>query len=191
MSLGTKKLTRLAIFISITLLTAKVTSTTKTNLTLTQKINILLKNRKIRAFLDTIAFAEGTFHKFGYNTVFGAYLFKDLSDHPRVIISNKHKGGVLRSSAAGRYQFLEKTWDSLAKPLKLNSFSPINQDKAAIALIVKNRALPDILSNNLASAMKKLNYLWASLPGAPYNQRIIPIKILKDFYLQRLKYYSK
>lgn len=124
----------------------------------------LLANPKIKAALDTIAKAEGV--KYGYNTLYGNTRFDSLASHPKKLVT---KWGIT-SSAAGRYQFLAKTWDNIAKKLNLDSFSAENQDIAALYLIDQSNATQDIINNNIVTAFYKIRKIWASLPGAGYGQ---------------------
>jgi muramidase (phage lysozyme) len=61
-------------------------------------------------------------------------LFTSYVDHPRKLISLPKLG--IKSSAAGRYQFLLSTWDDLHTRLGtrvLPDFSPESQDRACRA----------------------------------------------------------
>lgn len=60
-----------------------------------------------------------------YNVINGGETFTDMSDHPR----RRGAGGT--STAAGKYQFVEATWDRAAAALNLPDFSPASQEKAA------------------------------------------------------------
>jgi hypothetical protein len=75
-----------------------------------------------------------------------------------------------RSSAAGRYQFLNTTWSGLG----LASFSPKNQDIGGMKLVSRRGVtLPTtraLTATEFSNAMKKLSYEWASLPFSPYGQ---------------------
>jgi muramidase (phage lysozyme) len=125
----------------------------------------------LRAFLDAIAYAEGTGGPNGYRTLFGGGLFDSFADHPRQFFTFTNKiGQQLRTSAAGRYQFLSRTWDELAKKLELPDFGPESQDRAAIELIRQRGALRDVQAGRFADAVAKVAPIWASLPGAGYNQ---------------------
>lgn len=124
----------------------------------------LLSNTNVRAALDTIAKAEGV--KFGYYTMYGNTKITSLKEHPNRAIT---KWGIT-STAAGRYQFLFKTWTAIAKRLKLDSFSPENQDIAALYLIDEKGAISDIKKGDPVSAFYKIRKIWASLPGAGYGQ---------------------
>lgn len=124
-----------------------------------------------KAFLDMIAFAEGTSGPNGYRTLFGGNLFESFADHPRQFFPfTNARGEKLKTSAAGRYQFLSRTWDALAKKLGLTDFGPENQDKAALELIRERGALKDVQAGRIATAIQKVSPIWASMPGAGYAQ---------------------
>lgn len=144
----------------------------------------------MRAYLDTIAYAEGTFRVGGYRTLFGGTVFRSYQDHPRQVVVKKNNKKRLSSTAAGRYQILARTWDSIAPDLLLNDFSPINQDRCAVYLIRQMGALRHVLNKEFEHAVKKTAPIWASLPGACYKQRIIPLTHLKKFYCTRLVYHT-
>lgn len=128
-------------------------------------------DRNERAFLDMIAFAEGTNGPNGYATAFGGGLLPSLDDHPRKFYPfTNGKGEKLQTSAAGRYQFLTRTWDALAAKLNLADFGPDSQDAAALELIRERGALNDVRAGRTAAAIKKCAPVWASLPGAGYAQ---------------------
>jgi muramidase (phage lysozyme) len=124
--------------------------------------------RNVRAFLDTLAFSEGT--REHYNYIYTYVTFRSYADHPRKKICS----GGLCSTAAGRYQFLSKTWDGLAKDLALTDFTPPSQEKATIELIRRQGAYTAVANSstyaNFSKAITKLNTIWASLPGSPYGQ---------------------
>lgn len=119
----------------------------------------------VKAFLDFIAWAEGTDALNGYQTIVGQTSpdgprkFSSYADHPR---------GDLKfgSDAAGRYQFISTTWDGLKKQLGLTDFSPQNQDRAAVENIRQFNALSDVEAGNWQSAINKLTGQWDSFPGA-------------------------
>ncbi len=74
------------------------------------------------------------------------------------------------STAAGAYQFLSRTWDECRAALNLPDFSPDSQDKAAVFLIRRRKALDDVIAGRFEEAVRKCNLEWASLPGSPYGQ---------------------
>ena len=128
----------------------------------------------VLAFLDTLAHAEGVqrysqFEQDGYDVIVGGSTFTDFRDHPRQSVYLPRYN--IRSTAAGRYQFLIRTWDDLARRLKRSDLSPENQDRAAIQLIREQRALDDVKFGRFDQAVQKCRNIWASLPGAGYGQR--------------------
>ncbi|PPC91870.1 MAG: lysozyme [Methylobacter sp.] len=131
-------------------------------------------NRQNRtAFLGMIAWAEGTStctasrHN-GYDVIVGGTVFTDFTDHPRRLVRLSPR---LRSTAAGRYQLLERYWDAYKKLLRLPDFSATSQDAVAIRQIKEQRALDDVDAGRVGEAIAKCANIWASLPGAGYGQR--------------------
>ena len=127
-----------------------------------------------RGLLDTLASTESPGAQ-PYHTLFGGQTVSDLSKHPGIatpIPNGPNKGKT--SSAAGRYMFLEKTWEDQAKKLGLTDFSPENQDLAAWNLAKETYAKTgrslekDIKSDNphMRSLIGQvLSPIWTSLPG--------------------------
>lgn len=128
-----------------------------------------LRNRNVRAMLATIRHAEGTASDNGYRMLFGGDLFEGFADHPRVVVARLSRGRPLRSTAAGAYQILARTWDSL-RSLGLLDFSPRSQDIAAVELIRRRGALQAVERGDFAGALNLIRREWASLPGAGYGQ---------------------
>ena len=145
-----------------------------------------LRNPCVLAFLDTIAYSEGTYNQNGYRTCFTGVLFSNFSDHPRM----HHMRGALRSDAAGRYQFLSSTWDYISKKMGLKNFFPRNQDRAALQLIYERQALEDLKKGLFSRVLKKTASVWASFPDAPYGQPTQRYTVLAAFYKKRLNHYS-
>lgn len=133
------------------------------------QIRQALDNPNTRKMLNLIAASEGVKH--GYNTLFGNQQFSNLSAHP-----NQRKeftqtdGSKNYTTAAGRYQFINGTWQNLAKRYGFRSFSPMEQDLGAVALIAGRGALDDVLNGRWESAIGKLGKEWASLPSSTYKQ---------------------
>jgi muramidase (phage lysozyme) len=134
--------------------------------------------KNLKAFLTMIQYAEGTYGKDGYRKLYGGSLFNDLSKHPNTPTT---KWGIT-STAAGAYQILSKTWNELQAKLGLPDFSPLSQDKAAIELIRRRKALEDVMAGRWAQAIEKCKKEWASLPGAGYGQNEKNIKNLLAVY---------
>jgi muramidase (phage lysozyme) len=136
---------------------------------------------KHRAMLDTIAFTEGTARSCGqdgYNTGYAYHCFSSCARHPRTVWS----GGGYSSSAAGRYQFLTRTWETMG----MASFSPRNQDIAAVELIGRRGVtLPTsraLTATEFSNAMRKISLEWASLPFSPYGQPTVSLARARDRY---------
>lgn len=134
--------------------------------------------RNVLAFLDMLAFSEGTVtsrytRDDGYDVIVGGLdspnTFIGYADHPGILVTVNTKG--LKSTAAGRYQLLKRWWGPYRKLLSLPDFSPVSQDMVAIQQIRERGALPDIAAGNIATAIDKVSNIWASLPGAGYGQR--------------------
>lgn len=128
----------------------------------------------VLAFLDMLGWSEGTStikgSDDGYNVLVGGKLFSDYSGHPRVSVSlPRYK---ISSTAAGRYQFLARTWDAIVKNYGFKGrFIPEAQDLAAIKLLTECGALPLIKAGRIKDAIANAAPIWASLPGAGYGQQ--------------------
>lgn len=141
--------------------------------------------KNIKAFLDTIAYAEGTIlfgDQDGYNVIVGGQLFHSYKDHPRILVNLPNLG--IKSSASGRYQVLQRYWDHYAPILGLKDFSPANQDTYAINMFVETRALKDIETGNFDDAARKVASRWASFPNAGYGQPEKKLSELRDYYIK-------
>lgn len=134
-------------------------------------------NPNLKAFLDMIAHSElgaGLIAASdnGYNVIVGSTaahpdLFDSYADHPRKLV---HLNAHLESTAAGRYQLLARYFDAYKAQLGLPDFGPDSQDAIATQQIRECRALDDVMAGNLVAAISKCAHIWASLPGAGYNQ---------------------
>lgn len=128
-------------------------------------------SRNLNAFLDMIAFSEGTIGlgDDGYNKLVNPGTFFDsYATHPNVLIQvNK----AIKSTAAGRYQHLSRHWKWYRDGLGLPDFGPESQDRWAIQLIKECKALPLIEAGRIADAITRCRNIWASFPGAGYQQR--------------------
>jgi muramidase (phage lysozyme) len=150
------------------------------------------------AILDLIAYCEGTDRnkdtkKTGYNIIYGYRYFKDFSKHPRIRVT----AGRWTSSAAGRYQILDKTWDELQKQLQKTgfkpfpSFEPIYQDQAALFLIDYKRKSLDFVDNSMIDQfMNKCSWEWASIPPPRYGQPVLTSNQCRDLFQYFLKMYD-
>lgn len=147
-----------------------------------------------RALLDTIAFAEGTYHAraAGYKMRYpSGTMFTSFDAHPALVICARSRQRQLCSTAAGRYMFLESTWNTVADKLDLSDFSPLNQDIGALFLMYEKDALQEIKKGNIREAIDRIKTIWASLPGAPYNQPVRKYETLRNFFVERRSHYKK
>jgi muramidase (phage lysozyme) len=148
-----------------------------------------------RAFLDMLAVSEGTStspatKNNGYDVIVTGIdgepeIFTDYSNHP-FAGGRKSKAitkSGLTSNASGRYQFMLRDWAHYRAQLDLPDFGPESQDKWALQLIRERRALADIETGNFAAAVEKCRNLWASLPGAGYNQHENALDKLQAAYV--------
>jgi len=126
------------------------------------------------AYLTMIAISEGTeqIGDRGYNCLVGStpqkpVLFYSYADHPRIKV---RLSPTLTSSAAGRYQILERYYDAYRDQLGLKDFSPGSQDAIALQMIREQHAFADVAAGRFDVAVAKCANIWASLPGAGYNQ---------------------
>lgn len=138
-------------------------------------------------FLDMLGFSEGTddgrqpTRNHGYDVIVGGSLFTDYSDHPRQRIYIPRISDW--STAAGRYQLLSKYYDPYKRRLRLTDFGPAAQDAITVQQIRECRAIPDIQAGKLAAAIYKCRRIWASLPGAGYQQHEQKFEALRAQYL--------
>lgn len=135
--------------------------------------NHTINHPNVTAFLAMIRDAEGTSDApdpyrvvYSYN-----HTIEDLSDHPT--LTGEWKGarfGTGKSTAAGAYQFILKTWRGLKAAGAVWDFSPESQDAGAITLISWRGALDFVIFGDLKRALAKTSYEWASLPPSRYGQ---------------------
>lgn len=132
-----------------------------------------------------IAAAEGT-TKFGYHTLVGNTKIADLSKHPNKVV---RLSATLSSTAAGRYQFLFRTWKPIALALDLPDFGPRSQDLACVELLRECGALPIILDDGqpITQAIHAARKIWASFPGAGYGQSERSLSFMLGAYYAGLK----
>lgn len=137
----------------------------------------LLRDPRVRAMLDVLGYAEGTGNNYG-RVVFGTVLgpsnrnapydrsfvgqrnvvVTDFSRHPNLAV--RWANGQPPSSAAGRYQFLYRTWQGLNQP----DFSPHSQDIGAIMLMQRRGMIEPLLRGDFTEAIHRGAPEWASLP---------------------------
>jgi muramidase (phage lysozyme) len=125
-------------------------------------------NQNLSAFLRVIREGETSQTDDAYRTIVGGERFDSFADHPRKRVFIRSLN--VWSTAAGAYQFLSRTWDECRAALNLPDFSPESQDKAAVFLIRRRKALDDVIAGRFEDAIWKCRLEWASLPGSPYGQ---------------------
>lgn len=139
------------------------------------------------AMLDAIAWSEIgapvlSASDDGYNVLVGSlpgavHTFSSYADHPRIHVAS------VNSDAAGRYQIMGKFWPYYKKLLKLPDFGPLSQDLYAIQQMRESHALSYIDAGNITEAVELIAHIWASLPGAGYNQHENSFDSIKAAYL--------
>jgi len=132
----------------------------------------LRSNPNVQRALASIRAAEGTArYTDPYSVGFGGKQIGDLSQHPGTLSAfSDNSGNRKKTSAAGAYQFLNRSWGDMSRNLGLNDFGPENQDIAAIGLLDRSGALDNVLAGDVNGFVADANGTWASLPGSPYNQ---------------------
>ena len=97
---------------------------------------------------------------------FAYHYFASCGHHPNLRIC----AGAYCSTAAGRYQFLTTTWNSLGYA----NFGPANQDRGGMKLVSRRGAgVPTgraLTATEFANTMNRISYEWASLPPGRYGQ---------------------
>ena len=139
------------------------------------------EQQNIDAFLWAIRVSEGTDGLNGYSMLVGGGLFGSFADHPRVLVDLPNLR--IKSSAAGAYQILRRTWDDVRGVIGAPDFSPPWQDRAAVELIRRRGALADVRAGRFATAIDKCKKEWASLPGAGYGQHENSLARLQNAYV--------
>jgi muramidase (phage lysozyme) len=146
-------------------------------------------NRYEKALHDTIAFAEGTqgIANDGYDVLFGYNTYHvtapNCAEHPNRCMKFQNTC----STAAGRYQFLVGTWNSISNAKGWATFEPENQERGAEYLItsVRKATIPDdrpLTASEFTNVITKLSYEWASLPPGQYGQPMRALGELRKVY---------
>lgn len=133
------------------------------------ELRAALQNANVRAFLRVIREGESSQDDSAYTIQYGGKHFEGFADHPRNAIS----AGGITSTAAGAYQFLERTWDNLVRQYGFPDFSPACQDEAAVALIAGRKALNALIDGDLPAVLDRCSWEWASLPPSRYGQSVL------------------
>jgi muramidase (phage lysozyme) len=149
----------------------------------------------IQAFLDLIAYSEGTSTSSitinnGYDVIVtgihGQSVFTDYSKHPNVLVEVR-SDPPLYSTAAGRYQLLYRYWVYYCKILHLSGYTPDVQDAIAIRQITERDAYDDVIAGDFEIAISKCSGIWASFPGNDYMQHKNSMNALLEWIKNRQK----
>ena len=163
-------------------------ATQATNISMTE-INA---SPKVKAFLKTIRWAEGTDGIDGYKTQYTGAKFEGFDDHPRQVKCSVFNGEKLCSDASGAYQAISPTWDRIKQKANLKDFSPTNQDLFALQLLKEVGAIALIEKDDIAGAIAAAAPTWASLPrfdgdmNGVYDQAVKPMPALLQRYKEAL-----
>jgi tape measure domain-containing protein len=118
------------------------------------------EQKRILAFLETIAKVESGGR---YNISVGNNTFDSYAKHPNMPVPVMYKGKSTTSDAAGAFQFLESTWDNIAKKIGLIDFSPESQNQAAIQLLKDIGAYQLVLEGRWDEAFTKAGTQWQGI----------------------------
>lgn len=141
------------------------------------------------AFLDAIASSEIgpallAVTDDGYNVLVGStptapLTFSSYAAPPDIY------NAALNSTAAGRYQALNRYAVIYIKQLDLPDFGPISQDLIALQQIRERSALPLIDAGDFSGAVSACSNIWASLPGVgnTYGQHVNDLATLQAAYI--------
>lgn len=150
----------------------------------------LLSEPNVQRALETIKAAEGTARASDpYSVGFGFTTLPDLESHPGQSLSRSFtaKGRRNSSSAAGAYQFMDRTWSEMAPQLGLEDFSRESQDIAALAKIDQRGGLDNVLKGDFRGFAKAVGKEWASFPDNNYGQKKYSKDQLETFWDDGLK----
>lgn len=122
----------------------------------------LLQDNRVRALLEVIAERESGGK---YDAWVGNKKFSGFAEHP----GKNSTGG----SAAGKYQIISETWNSISNQLGLTDFSPLSQDLAAIALLQEVGAIHQLQLNNSLGAISLASTKWEALPHTAIGNDVV------------------
>lgn len=153
----------------------------------------IIKTPRVKAFLETIRYAEGTEGDKGYSTIFSGATFSDFSKHPDTVKCIGKDKNKQCSAAAGAYQYMPFTWEWVAKDINANDFSPENQERGAVHLLKKRGVLKLIEEGYIEDAFVGVCKEWASVSceknsvkGAYPKQAVKSIEELMKVYKKKL-----
>ena len=131
-------------------------------------------NNQCKAFLDMLAWSEGTDNgrqktrNHGYDVIVGGELFTDYSDHPRKLVTLKTL--KLKSTGAGRYQLLFPLVGCLPQAAWPERLLSESQDAVALQQIKERGRFTYDDRGDIRQAIDRCSNIWAYSPGAGYGQ---------------------
>lgn len=125
-----------------------------------------------KKFSDLISKSEGTANRANpYATAFGGGQLTDLSRHPNKGAAFKQTDGKMnKSTAAGKHQFLNGTWNEMSAKTGVKDFSGESQEINFQQLMRDKKVDKLIESGDFTGAIQKLGGTFASLPSSKYKQ---------------------
>ena len=136
----------------------------------------LLQNPNARAFLNTVAYAEGAdYDSLPYDRPLRPRKFTDYTQYP--LNDPNHAG----PTPSGRYQIVRRTYGDASKALGLDDFSPHTQDLMAMYLLDRKGGLDPLLRGDLDSVLPLAAPEWASLPQGPGQPNYYPGQPYKSY----------
>jgi len=148
---------------------------------------------QVKAFLDVIAYAEGTLYADEYHARFPDATCLSLDCHPQAALCSHALGKYLCSSAAGRYQILTETWRIFAWRVGAHDFSPHEQDRVAVQILLDKGIISHLLKEDIDTAMNKACHVWSSFPSSPLHsidpRYVASRETLRRIFFQSLKAY--
>ncbi len=126
------------------------------------------EEKNVKAFLRLIRRAEhGKDDSSVYYIRSGGEKVADTAAHPGP--EPIEKWGK-KSTAAGAYQILHRTWAEAQRKGIVTDFSPASQDKLARSKLQERRALKYVQEGKVKEAIPLLRSEWTSLPGAKQSK---------------------
>lgn len=124
-----------------------------------------LQDPRVQRFLEYINMYEGSPKE---NQTVGYHSFDDLSKHPNKRVRFNKRGD--KSTAAGAYQLINRTWQDQAKKQGLEDFSLDNQKRAAVGVLKETGALDALMNGDIDKAKQRAARAWASIPGSTIGE---------------------
>ena len=146
----------------------------------------------VAAALDAIAFSEIgpeilAKSDDGYDVIVGSTpqavkTFIGYTVHPNMRIFLPKLNDY--STAAGRYQTLNKYAVAYMRDLRLRDFGPISQDTIAVQMMRECHAVSLFIDGKFDAGIIACKSRWASLPGANYGQHENSMDALRGAFMR-------